>query len=111
MKNIMLILVVFLMASCASIKPAQTYRPNSTWKSNYENVGKIIGVTERNGYSIVTVEDLVTPIYIEGRMKIKKPFKPAFVKKEYSRTTGELYHYYFVYDDERYLVDSKLTDS
>lgn len=109
MKKLFFIIGILALFSCASIQPATSYS-HTLRKGQGDNVGKITYVIEKRGYSIITIENMVAPLYIEGRLPIKKPYKDVCVWIEYNRK-GEIYRYNFIYDGRRYKVDTELTNS
>jgi len=99
MKKLLFIIGILALVSCASIEPATSYyftpRAGQT-----DDVGKITQVLERNGYSIIIVENLVQPIYVNGRISdINTPSDTnAYVWKEKNRQ-------HLVFNNKRYLIE------
>lgn len=92
------------MVSCATIEPATSYHfvPRN---GQVEEIGKVTYVIETSGYSIITVENLISPIYVEGKLPIDIPSDMmSYVWKE----SNDRYH--FVYDHKRYLIDNAKTE-
>jgi len=105
MKKLLFIIGIIALVGCAGIEPATSY--HFTPRSDKSvDIGKITYVIERNDYSIITVENLVTPIYIKGRLPdINIPSNSeAYLWKESTNRC------HFVFDHRRYLIDTSKTE-
>lgn len=99
MRKLLVILGFFAMMSCVSMQSATSY--HYTPKKTDQDVGKITYILEAQGYSIVTVEKLVAPIYVDGKLsEIKKPYDA--IAHIWTEKSGRQH---LVYKNKRYLID------
>ena len=99
MKKLLIVLGFFMMMSCVNMQSATSY--HYTPKKTDQDVGKITYIMEVNGFSIVTVEKLVAPVYVCGKLsEIKKPYNTAYIWTEKSGRQ------HLVYKNKRYLIDN-----
>jgi hypothetical protein len=102
MKHLLFIFGIFALTSCATIEPATSYYFSP--RNNVEELGELQMIIERQGYSIITVENCCTPIYVEGKLpKIEIPSKCYLWKQSDDK-------YHFVVDNRRYEIDTEKTN-
>ena len=67
------------------------------------DVGKIQQIIERNGYSIVLLEKLSRPIYVNGRLNEIKSFDmDAYI---WAEKVGKEIRFHLVHAHKRYVID------
>jgi len=71
-----------------------------------ENVGKVVYLLEKEGYSIITVEKLATPIYIQGKVNTKLVIPSNTDCHIWENPKGR---YHFVWYYQRYYIDGEKT--
>ena len=98
MKKLLFIFGIFALVSCAPTAVSYYANPNCETK----DLGKIVGVVDAMGYSILSVENFPRPIYIEGKMpKIEIP------SEEHAQLMESSKQNYFVFKNKKYLIDKK----
>jgi hypothetical protein len=105
MKRILLLLGIVALVGCTTMKPATSYHftPNP---NQVEDLGRVVYLIEKEGYSIITVENLVCPIYIQGtlpEMEIPTDYHAYLWEKPEGR-------YHFVWMHKRYFIDGEKTE-
>jgi len=86
-------LIVF-MISCSTMEPATAYHYNG--KS--DSIGQVVDVIETHGYSIITVDNMLKPYYIKGKM-------PKDIVGEYASVAKIGKKEELVISNQRYLID------
>ena len=123
MRKLFLLLGIFALIGCASTEPAVYYHfyPQHTnlhdgtllngiseeklleMNNPLFDVGKIQQIIERNGYSIVLLEKLSRPIYVNGKLnKIHSYDMGAYV---WAEKVGEEIRFHLVHAHKRYVID------